>query len=1265
MAVQKPALTTALTNWQQRAGYYQSLGIPQSQWYQIATSDIQNVASTGATPMSTAEVNAAMASQLAGRTLIGNPQRHPHGLWGDIESVFTSAPSDVSHIITGFLPGIAHFAAHLPSELSSTYEYLRHGGMEELVSMGLLAPSRADQSWLTSHGYEDPAGNVLHRFAAELANLAKTPVGSLLPGLADVANMTSGAGRQYLLTHPVSAALDVAPAGHILGLLSKTALPAAEAGTALEALQAGRPIVATSRAVATGTERLPGGVGEAVTRMRTPDTTGLTSLQRVANELGVGALAQRSIRGKEVIGRTVSGQLKAFRGPLVEAWDQLTTAERERVTRSVTLNDPSIILTAKEQAAANVAREFVDKTIREGEGVHKETRGRIGFVRRDIGGFKHTFSPGDPVIRPLQRMERIERQIPKIQTEIRRAADRLAEADRAVNDAMSRLLNAWQTRPTGPFTAEERAVSEAQAEFRHQQTRLDEARAKLSAKQSQLGAYRADFNRKLQKMGGSREMRPQVERSMREAAAARMEQLGREEEARLAPLADPSHPLYDPASYQNLVADNMRQIQAALDTVHNGTARAIKQAFVDTATRFGNDEAKKFALDEWDRFRADAVRNVLQMIRDGFQPVWLHHVAPGDEPRFEGRYGNRATVIPDHIYDPKQFRSQILDFSPYVSDMALGITAAARDLFSMRATDQFLREHVIPHAKIQNHMEEDYRKLAVMDHRARKRLPTRTILGHAQALMKEAWEPLDPKKYGLADWSGYAKFSATDKLVVPKWLAQNLDAMMPVHDPERFGSAGARRLSPTAVYDKTLRVFRFSVLTGPRHLVHVGAGGIEALMMREPFAPLYLAQSLKILKEIRAGNHEHVLAGLSKHLYPDITDGVYSKAVGHQFGMWLRKFWEHKFGPGGWQRGLATLEETVSDMYRISAALAAQSKLGGRASIEEAIVRGNKVAVDMDGMAPIERTVLKRAFPFYGFLKFLFRYLLTYPVDHPYRAAILSRFANQEYQDWNSLLPEKFTLTLFLGQPDQHGNIKTVDLRNLNPFRSYANDLTTVGFFQSLNPVLEMPFTMRGFNVLSGVGPLYPSLEYNASSGTLQAATPTGTDKLASAIEQFVPEFGTLDHFIGLTDQMRILKRTNPAAYKAQLYSQLNLPGILAPPISVNLPYVEEKAEMDRYRAAQQAVSYYEEGKSTATPISSYSLIPYQGQYTTPEAFAAYWQQLLQGTPAGIDPRALMSTPIRKTSQDPLELLTGLGGTLPPPPPPHHSCRWPPCLSAV
>jgi hypothetical protein len=1220
VSVQKPSLNTALSNWQQRASYYNQLGIPQSKWYDIATSDIQNVMNTGATPMSTPEVNAAMASQLAGRSIIGNPVHHPHGLFGDITHLISSAPSDIGGIITGFLPGMAHMIAHLPSEVTGTAGLIEHGD---------------DPEWLTAHGYEDPrtGKSSWGQAMADLRNIAHDPLLDLIPGVADVANLTTGAGRQYLLSHPVTAALDVAPAGKLIGAGSRAALEAGEAGSITESLQAGKPLQAAGRGLQRASAHLPGETGARVSLAISSE-----AVKRLTDSLGVGDQATQVSRDYSELGRAYSRKIVNLVKPLDQAMQKLSLEDRNTVTQMALGFIPT---TPEFEHIVLTATQLRDTLRQYGEQTFRATKGKDGLITRQHGKGRLTFSASDPIKRSIQRMDALtSKWLPASHRDRAQAMKAAVKAGDRVAKLEQELADARAHDPPLPTNRIERDLEDARAVHAKQVRRVVRVQTRHKALQANLAKHRKEYYERLHESGGSAEMQPHVEAQMRARLPEVRKSLYQMEVRSLDPLRDPTHPLYDPTTYEARVNQALTELNEHLDMMKDTSSlKNIAKAFALPAERLGNPKAMAYARSLIDEVRNDAVSSVLDLIAHGLDPIWLRHVDPGQETHLDSRYARRATIIPDHVRDITQYKNRVFNFAPQVNDIGLGLVSAARDLYSAKATTAFLTA-ISPHMKKVEDIEPQFIKLSREDINARRRLPTRSIAAHAQALFNEEWETIKPEVFGLQDWGGIGRFSKTDELVVPKWLATNLKSLMPKDQ------RGAHVMSPSGAYDKALKVFRFSVLTGPRHLVHVGIAGLVPLMMREPFSPLHFRSAIRILREVKNGEHEATYARLSKNLY-DFTDGVYNKAVGHQLGGWMRQFWEQT--GANVQQKMARLEETVSDMYRISAALAGESHGLDR---EEAISRANKVAVDMDDMAPFERTVVKHVFPFYGFTKFLFRFLLTYPVDHPYRVSILSRFANQEQQDWNSLIPEKFMMTLFLGTPDSHGNIKTVDMRNLNPFRSFSNDFTMTGFFQSLNPILTTPLTMRGFNVLSATGPLYPSLEYNANSGTLQAATPSGKDNLINAIQQFVPEIGALDHFVGLTDQMRILKRTNPAAYQATLYSQLNLPGVLSPPITVNLPYVEEKAEMDRYKAAAQAVSQYESGKPGPYTPTDYSVVPYQGQYVNPAAFEEYWNSLVAGVPSGVDPRSLMATPIRKTSQDPLELLTQLG-QLPPPPPSH------------
>jgi hypothetical protein len=1209
MPVQRPELTTALTNWQQRASFYNQLGIPQSQWYDIATTDVQNVANTGAAPMSTAEVNAAMASQLAGRTIVGNPVHPHHGIFGDIMQAVTSVPHDVGGLITGFLPGMAHFAAHFPSEVTSTAELIRHGD---------------DPRWLTAHGYEDPrtGKSNLGQAAADIRNIAKSPLLSLLPGVADVANLTTGPGRQYLLSHPVTAALDVAPAGKLVGAGSRALTAGAEEGSVLESLRAGKPVQAAGRGVSKG-------VGKATATDLRPEGVDLrANISNLADRMGVSEWMKQTFRGKSEIDRQASMKTKGLMARLYQmGYFKLSEEEQTQIWRETQMLAP---VDPAHEKFHPVLRDIADTLKKAGVATYKRTKGKQGIFTKRHGAGELVFAHDDPIRKHVNRLQQLQsKHLPaahrRINIGLRRTqsqADKVARLQKELDDARAAI----PPMPTGRL---ERDLADAQARLTLYKTRLVNAVSRRRTLQSELAKSRDAYYNALYKSGGTASMRGLMQTRMREQLTdIRKSQSIKQ----IRDIYDMTHPDFDPTTITSRVKIALAQLNEDLNTIQHGSMISqIRDAIAPPHLRGLGPEAKAAATQLFNDLKRDVVKNILDLISRGMDPLWLHHVDPGMQ-----YLRHKVSVIPDHTMQLSQYRRTTFNFAPGVQNAAIGLTSAAREFFRAQGTAQFLSTFVLPRAKTIVELDAQFRKIAALERNVRRRPAAYTLSAHASELMNVEWRTIKPEQFGLADWGGYGRFTTGDQLMIPRAMADNLEKLNP-----GYRSRG-EALPLYGAYDKVLKVFRFSVLTGPRHLVHVAVAGMVPLMMESPLAPRYFPDAIRILKEVKQGKHATTYGRLVKNLY-DFTDGVANKAAGHQLGLWLQQGWE-KTGANVQQR-LARVEESVSDIYRISAALAA-ARTG--ADIEEQIVAANKVAVDLDDMAPFERGILKHVFPFYGFTRFLFRFLMTYPVDHPYRVSILSRFATQEQQDWNSLLPEKFMMTLFLGHPDQHGNIKTVDLRNLNPFRSFSNDFTIAGFFQQLNPILTAPLTMRGFDVLNATGPLYPSLEFNPVSGTLQAAAPNNA--LMSGLEQFIPELGSLDHFIGLTDQMRVLKRTNPAAYKAQLYSTLNLPGVLAPPITVNVPYVEEKEEIKRYQAAQQSVSAFEEGKPSPYQPTSFNVVPYQGQYVDPAAFQQYWQQLAAGT-GGIDPRALMATPIRRTSQNPLELLTGLGGQLPPPPP--------------
>lgn len=232
-------------------------------------------------------------------------------------------------------------------------------------------------------------------------------------------------------------------------------------------------------------------------------------------------------------------------------------------------------------------------------------------------------------------------------------------------------------------------------------------------------------------------------------------------------------------------------------------------------------------------------------------------------------------------------------------------------------------------------------------------------------------------------------------------------------------------------------------------------------------------------------------------------------------------------------------------------------------------------------MTPLERNLLARVFPFYGWTKHVLQYVLSYPFDHPYRAFIVSQLAMQNSQDVASGLPLRIELLTFLGSPDQFGNVTAIDTKALNPFRDTANYASLTGLFESLNPAItgfgalvDPQFSFAGQN-------LYPTVTFNSLYGIKSAGA---SGNVFNSAEQFVPQLGALDAAFNLSGQYAYLKSSNPTAFSKKIFESLGLPFT---PEQLNLRQIAAKQEIDRYQIAEQAAM------SAATNPNSNALAGY------------------------------------------------------------------------
>jgi hypothetical protein len=224
----------------------------------------------------------------------------------------------------------------------------------------------------------------------------------------------------------------------------------------------------------------------------------------------------------------------------------------------------------------------------------------------------------------------------------------------------------------------------------------------------------------------------------------------------------------------------------------------------------------------------------------------------------------------------------------------------------------------------------------------------------------------------------------------------------------------------------------------------------------------------------------------------------------------------------------------------------------------------SSVMGDLRKMTPMERSILVKAFPFYGWTKHILSYVMSYPSDHPYRAMFLSQLATQNSADVASGLPTRIQLLFFLGQPDAQGNVAAVDDRFLDPLRDTANYASWTGLFESLNPIFSAPLAAVDPNITFGGTPLYPTLTYDSLYGTKEAGAQGNS---WNAIEQIVPQVSALDAAFNLSGQYAYLKQNNPSGFAKKIYESLNIP--FAQVQHINVRQISAQDELDRYSQAE------------------------------------------------------------------------------------------------
>lgn len=391
-------------------------------------------------------------------------------------------------------------------------------------------------------------------------------------------------------------------------------------------------------------------------------------------------------------------------------------------------------------------------------------------------------------------------------------------------------------------------------------------------------------------------------------------------------------------------------------------------------------------------------------------------------------------------------------------------------------------------------------------------------------------------------------------------LMRRIDKEMPVAPDNPFHSFQGRRL-PKQVADlihhsdpRTLEGFRSyraarglyvaSVLgLSPAYVIHSTLGGFPMLLARTgPSVLKYLGQAWDLAKAGRDGLPIDISLG---HLMVDnddygqaLTNYMKGRTLGRVMLEKVKKPEEFTFKVAGF----------AERMYKAMAYLYGRDNAtneGADADTARAagINLGNSVLHDWYRQTPLEKSVIREIFPFYGFQKAVVTYALTYPMDHPLRAATMANSQRIIEQDSNQMLPQSWEKYLGLGAPNPlTGALSVLPSTSLNPFASASSLFTLAGIFDRTNPLITQVLESAGWTPPSASAELFPQLSYSASTGGLVVAQPGILGRIGTGIINIFPQADAIAEALKLTSADKAKAATDPQSWVQDISQKLGLP---------------------------------------------------------------------------------------------------------------------------
>jgi hypothetical protein len=204
------------------------------------------------------------------------------------------------------------------------------------------------------------------------------------------------------------------------------------------------------------------------------------------------------------------------------------------------------------------------------------------------------------------------------------------------------------------------------------------------------------------------------------------------------------------------------------------------------------------------------------------------------------------------------------------------------------------------------------------------------------------------------------------------------------------------------------------------------------------------------------------------------------------------------------------LNSAIDNMFR-SAVFLAKTKKGY--SPEAAVVLALRAMGDFTNMTMFERRAVRRAVPFYAWLRHMSQVAVRLPVEHPYRTAWILGVANHFAEDkeaWMEILP---------GYAQHQLPIGGDTMLNVGNFMPFSDPFAIASHpARNLNPILKTAIfnDIPGVGIAPGRNPL-TGKDYTQSPGKEEPASPSFVEQL----RQLSPQSRLFAQLVGREDVAR------------------------------------------------------------------------------------------------------------------------------------------------